>query len=94
MPQVHLNDQIYQEARRRAETGGFSSVDEYVADVLSHDFQLDDEHLDRFFTPERLALIDQAAADVAAGNVHTMEQVRESLAQTRDAWLGDQSSGK
>ncbi len=78
---------------RRAVAAGFSSVDEYVSDVLSHDFQLDDEHLNHFFTPERLALIDQSAADVAAGNVHAMEQVRESLDQTRDAWLRDQSSG-
>jgi hypothetical protein len=93
MHQVHLNDRLYQEAQRRAEAAGFSSVDEYVADVLSHDFQLDDENLDHFFTPERLALIDQSAADVAAGNVHTMEQVRDALARTRDAWLRDHASG-
>jgi hypothetical protein len=94
MHQVNLNDQIYQEARRRAEAAGFSSVDEYIADVLAQDFHADDENLDHFFTPERLTLIDDAAADAAAGNVHTMEQVRESLARTRDAWLRDHGSAK
>jgi hypothetical protein len=93
MQQVNLNDDLYQEARRRAETAGFSSVDEYIADVLSHDFQLEDVNLDLFFTPERMALVDQSAADVAKGNVHTMDQAREALAQTRDAWLRDHASG-
>ena len=86
MHQVSLNDHLYQEAQRRAEAAGFSSVDEYVADVLSYDFQLDYDNLDHFFTPERLALIDQAAANVAAGNVHTREQVQLALARTRAAW--------
>ena len=63
MHQVNLNDQLYSGGpARRAEAAGFSSVDDYVADVLSHDFQLDDEHLDRFFTPERLALVDQGSS--------------------------------
>jgi len=94
MHQVNLDDRLYQEAQRRAEAAGFSSVDEHIADVLLHDFQLDDENLDQFFTPEWLALVDQSAADVAAGNVHTMEQVRDALARTRDAWLRDHASGK
>jgi len=93
MHQVNLNDELYNEAQRRAAAAGFSSVDEYVADVLSHDFQIDDENLQRFFTPEQLALVDQAAADVAAGNVHTLDQVQKSLAKTRAAWLRDQARG-
>jgi len=94
MHQVNLDDQLYEEARRRAEAAGFSSVDEYIADVLSHDFQLDDENLDHFFTPERLALIDEAAADAAADNVHSMERLSDALSETRDAWLRDHASGK
>lgn len=94
MHQVNLDDRIYEEARRRAEAAGFASVDEYVADVLSYDFQLDDEDFGHFFTPQRLALIDQAAAEVAAGSVHTMDEVRESLAKTRDQWLRDHASGQ
>lgn len=93
MHQVNLGDRIYEEARRRAEAAGFSTVDEYIADVLSYDFQLDDQDFGHFFTPERLAVIDSAAAEVAAGNVHTMDEVRESLAKTRDPWLRDHASG-
>jgi hypothetical protein len=93
MHQVNLDDRIYEEARLRAEATGCSSVDEYVASVLANDLQLD-VNLDSFFTPERLALIDEAAADVAAGNSHTMDQVREALARTREEWLRERASGK
>lgn len=94
MHQVNLDDRIYEEARRRAEAAGFSSVDDYVADVLTYDFQLEAEDFGHFFTPERLALIDQAAAEAAAGSVHTMDEARESLAKTRDQWLRDRVSGQ
>ncbi len=94
MHQVNLSEALFQEACRRAEAAGFSTVDDFVANLLSHDFRLIDDHLDQFFTPERLALVDESIADVAAGNVHTMDQVRDSLASTRDAWLRDPSSGK
>lgn len=94
MRQISLDDQLYQAARQRAEKAGFSSVDEYVADLLVCDFQLGEENLDRFFTSEHLAAIDEAAADVARGNVHTMAQARQALAETRDAWLRDRAGEK
>ncbi len=87
MHQVNLTEQLYQEAQRRAQAGGFASVDEYISQVLSQDFQLDETDLEQFFTPERLALVDQSAVDVAAGHGLTLDQVRESLAETREAWL-------
>ena len=93
MQPVHLSDQLYQEAQRRAAVAGFENVDAYVAYMLSHDFQLADENLDHLFTPERLALIDQAAADVAAGNAFTLDEARASLARTRDAWLREHANG-
>ena len=89
MHQVNLNDQLYNEVQRRAMAAGFSRVDDYVADLLTQDFQRDDENLDHFFTPARLALIDQSAEDVAAGNFYSLEQVRETISQTRNAWLRD-----
>ncbi len=94
MQQVNLTDQLYQESKRRAAEAGFASVDDYIADVLSNDFQLATEDLDHFFTPERLALVDQAAADVAAGNSYTAEQAKEALARSREAWQRNQASGK
>jgi len=86
MHQIQLDDQLFQAAQRRAAAAGFAGVDEYVADVLQH--ELDDaENLVRFFTPERLAVIDRAAAEIAAGQGLTTEQVDAELARRRDEWL-------
>lgn len=82
MQQIQLDDQLFQEAQRRAAEVGFESVDQYVADVLQHDLE-DAENLDHFFTPERLAHIDRAAAQVDAGQGLTAGQVREHFGQKR-----------
>jgi hypothetical protein len=87
MHQIQLNDQLYQEAELRAAEAGFGSVDEYVADVLRHDLQEETENFDNLFTPERLAHIDRAAAEIDAGQGLTSEQVDAELAQRRDEWL-------
>jgi len=75
MHQIQLNDQLYQEAQRRAAEAGFGSVDECVADMLQQDLE-ETENLDHFFTPERLARIDRAAAQIDAGLGIPSEQVR------------------
>lgn len=85
MHQVYLSDQLYQEAQRRAAEAGFVSVDEFIADILKQDFDEEIEDLDRFFTPERLAKIDQAAAQVKAGQFFTSDQVREHFRQKHEA---------
>jgi hypothetical protein len=87
MHQVNLNDQLYQDVQRRAAEAGFTNVDDYVADVLSHDLNEETPNLDHFFTPERMAQIDQSLASAAAGNVYTSEQVDDELAKRRDEWL-------
>ena len=87
MHQVNLNDDLYQEVRRRADAAGFPSVDDYVADVLAHDCRLDDENLDHLFSPERLALIDGAAAEMDAGQGLTLEQADAVLAKRKEEWL-------
>ena len=76
MNQIQLSDQLYQEAQRRASASGFVTVDEYVADVLQHDLREETEDFDSLFTPERLAHIDQAAAQIDAGQGIPAEQVR------------------
>jgi len=86
MHHVQLDSQLYQEAQRRATEAGFESVDEYVADVLRQDLG-DGENLDHLFTPERLAHIDRAAAQIDAGLCLTVEQVNAELAKRRDEWL-------
>jgi hypothetical protein len=43
--------------------------------------------IQRLLTPERLAKIDAARADVRAGNGRTLEQLDERIAATRAEWL-------
>jgi hypothetical protein len=91
MPQIQIDEKIFKAAERRAAEDGYSSVDEYIADMLVHDLAEDSiggtPNLDHLFTPERLAEIDQAAADVEAGNYFTAEQAREHFRQKREAWI-------
>ena len=87
MQQVQLTEELYQEARRRACEAGFTTVDEYVAEVVSHDLHDEPENLDHLFTPERLAHIDEAEAQIQAGNYLTSEQLDKELAKQRAEWL-------
>ena len=84
MHQVQLSDQLYQEVQRRAAEAGFVNVDDFVADVLRQGFD-EPENLDHLFTPERLAHIDRAAAQIDAGESFTAEQVRDHFQQKRQA---------
>ena len=90
MQQIQLTDRMYQDAQRRATEAGFSTVDEYVADIVSHDLVEDIDgqtpNLDALFTPERLSHIAEAAAEIKAGHSFTAEQVREHFRQKRAAW--------
>ena len=68
MPQIQISDQLYQERRNPGmRDAGFANVDAHVADVLKLELELEDEvgDLDNFFTPERLAQIDEAEAAIA-----------------------------
>jgi len=82
MYQIHLSEQLFQDAQRRAAEAGFESVDDYVADVLQNELE-NGENLDRLFTPERLAHIDRAAAQIDAGLGITAEQVKEHFRRKR-----------
>lgn len=46
----------------------------------------EDETIQRMFTPERLAHIDQALSEVKAGRGYTAEQVEEHFAQKETSW--------
>jgi hypothetical protein len=87
MHQIQLSDQLFLIAQRRAAEAGFGSVDEYVADMLQHDLEDQSENFDHLFTPERLAHIDRAAAEIDAGLGLTLEQVDAELAKRRAEWL-------
>jgi predicted transcriptional regulator len=48
---------------------------------------VEDEAIQRMFTPERLAVIDEALAEVKAGKFFTAAQVDEHFAQKDAAWI-------
>lgn len=80
MRQISIDDQVYAEVSRRATAAGFSNVDAYVNDILrDYAFDEETEDLSGFFTPERIAEIDRAAAQADAGQVRTIAEVREHL---------------
>jgi hypothetical protein len=86
MHQVQLSEQVYKEAERRALDAGYPSVDDYVAEVVSQGF-LDDADVDLLFTPERLAHIDRATAEIENGDFFTPKQAEAELAKRRSQWL-------
>jgi hypothetical protein len=87
MPQVQLNDQVFKVAQRRAAEAGFATVEEYIADVVCNDLDDQTENLDHLFTPERLAHIDKAEAEIKAGNFYTAEQAKIEMAKRRAEWI-------
>jgi len=86
MQQVQLTDGLYEQVRQRARGAGFESVDAYVADLLRDDLAGPDD-FQHLFTPERLAIADAAAADIANGNFLTPEQLEARLAEVRTQCL-------
>jgi hypothetical protein len=84
---VHLSEELFQQAERRAAQAGFPTVDDYIADVVQHDLSDAAAGFDHLFTPERLAHLDRAAAEMDAGQGLTVEQADAVLARRREEWL-------
>lgn len=72
--QFTLDDDHYRRAKKRADEAGYGTVEQFAKEVLTGEL---DAEIDQriFFTPERLAEIDSADADIEAGNFYTSEQV-------------------
>jgi len=93
MHEVQLTEQLYKEARRRATQAGFSSVDEYVADVVNQDLHEPVDDFDYVFTPERIAHLDRISAEIKSGaKTFTMAEVKEHFEKKREAWLKKHTS--
>jgi len=58
-----------------------------LVDEIHLDGDEEDEAIQRLFTPELLAKINAAGADIAAGNFATLEQVDARIAATRAEWI-------
>jgi len=76
MRQLQISDQLYQDILRRAKDNGFDDVEDYVTDMLEQD-AAETEKFRHVFTPERLAEIAEAAADMDAGKGVPAEEVHE-----------------
>jgi hypothetical protein len=87
MQQVQLTDQLYNVAQRRASESGYSSVEEYIADVVAQDVADDTENFDHLFTPQVVIELERiSAAAKAGGTTYTSEEVREHFQRKSDAW--------
>jgi hypothetical protein len=70
-------------------TQQLSAHPELVADIhLSGDAEDDD--IQAMFTPERLAIIDEALAEAKNGTFFTAAQVEEHFAQKENSWMQSQ----
>jgi hypothetical protein len=86
--QFQITDQLYTEAKRRADVGGFKSVDDFVAEVIVDELSDDPENFYHLFTPERIAHLDRIAADMDAGGVtYTPDEVTNHLEARRADWI-------
>jgi hypothetical protein len=91
MHQFDLADQLYDEAQSRAAEAGYATVDEYIVDVVKRDSVetalCEAPNRDHLFTPERLEQIDEAEAEIRAGNCYTAAQAKAELAKRRAEWI-------
>lgn len=89
MHQINLDDQLHQYAQRRAAESGCADAQAYVTLMLQME-QQEGENFDHLFTPERLAEIDRAAAQVEAGEGITLDEFDLRLAEFKDQWQRQQ----
>ena len=92
MRNVHLSDQVYQDARRAAKAAGFENVDLHVAEAVRKYLQTEVESEAALFTPEVLTEIDKGVDDIEAGRTLSSEEVDASLFQHKAKWLEDRAS--
>jgi hypothetical protein len=59
MPQIQLEEQLFQAAIHRAAGKGYVSVDEYIADMVVQDIGNVADNFDHMFTPEKIAELNQ-----------------------------------
>jgi hypothetical protein len=91
MPLISLSDEVYALTSQRAAAAGFTSVEEYIVNVLSEEHADESSEpepdLRHLFTPERMAKIQRAIESADAGRTLTLEQVDAELSKSRAEWL-------
>jgi predicted transcriptional regulator len=84
MPQISISDQLYQKVLQLAKSNGFDGADDYVSDLLEQAVA-EPENFDEFFTPQRLAEIKSAIAQVEAGESLTAQVMREHFGRKSES---------
>jgi hypothetical protein len=91
MHQIQLSDEAYESLHRAAALRGLATVEEYIAEVALRESKSDDDDL--VLSPEQLIELDRISASIAAGaRTYTSEEVRDSLAEHKAAWLKKNAS--
>lgn len=88
---LEIADEVYRQATQRAQTEGFASLDEYLADAISglasNELGQDRELIDDLFTPEVLAELDRVRTAVqGGGKTFSQEDVDNHFRQKSQAW--------
>lgn len=91
MYEVRIPDHVYQQVSQAARDQHVS-LEEFVTEALQLHLQDDAEDYNHLFTPEVIAQLDAAAADVRAGKSFTGKEVDEFLAENRKEWLEKHAS--
>ena len=87
MHHIQISDQVYEQAKRRANEIGFGSVDEFINDCVVSGLAEQTENFDHLFTPEVIADLDRISASVKAGaKTYTQEEVDEHFRKKLEAW--------
>ena len=92
MADIHITDQLYARARRVAIARGFSTVDEFLEDVIQGECSSEIEYLDHLFTTEVLAELDRRVAELDSGKSVSIKEVEQRIAAKRQQWLSDRAS--
>ena len=88
--QFQLSEQLYDKANLRASESGFSTVDAYLAEIISGDLRDDPDDFDHLFTPAVVESLERASADArAGGKTYTPDEVREHFRKRLEAWQAD-----
>ena len=90
MPHIQIDDLVFKAAERRAVEGGYSTVDEYISDVVTHDLGDEGERFDPLFTPERLNVLERISTEIQnGGKTHTMAELLAHFEDKRKTWLAN-----
>lgn len=90
---IQLTEHVYNQAKRRAVEAGFSSLDEYILDVVKEDAAQQAQNFDDRFTPKVVAHLNRIQEKIKAGaKTFSEEELDGYLQQKAQEWRKSQTS--